>query len=207
MSVVGDDAPGRRRAAAIAGHHGEATAARDLVADDDPGVRATALAALARAGALTGAEVAAGLADPDPGVRRRACEVAAGPGTPRAGWTLTDVLGDDDPTVVEVAAWAAGEIDPPEPRTVATLAALATGHEDGLVREAATAALGAVGHPAGLAAVLVACTDKATVRRRAVLALAAFDGADVEAALRGAATDRDRQVRQAAEDLLAGWGA
>lgn len=206
MTVEGRDVRGRRRAAAIAGHDGDTAAARTLVTDDDPGVRATALAALARAGALSGEDVAAGLADADPSVRRRACEVAAGPGTPRAGWALTDVLGDDDPTVVEVAAWAAGEIDPPEPRSVATLAALATDHADGLVREAATAALGAVGDPAGLAAVLAACTDKATIRRRAVLALAAFDGPEVEAALRRAATDRDRQVRQAAEDLLAGWG-
>jgi HEAT repeat protein len=190
----------------MAGHRGDVTVARALVTDDDPGVRATALAALARAGDLSGAEVAAGLADAEPTVRRRACEVAAGPGAPRTGWTLTGVLGDDDPTVVEVAAWAAGEIDPPEAGTVATLAALTTGHGDGLVREAAAAALGAVGDPAGLSAVLAACTDKATVRRRAVLALAAFDGPEVEAALRGAATDRDRQVRQAAEDLLAGWG-
>ena len=207
MSVRGDDASARRRAAALAGHHGDVTVARTLVTDDEPGVRATALAALARAGGLTGEEVAAGLADVDPTVRCRACEVAAAPGAPRSGWSLAGVLGDDDPTVVEVAAWAAGEIDPPGPGTVATLAALATGHADGLVREAAAAALGAVGDPAGLPAVLAACTDKATVRRRAVLALAAFDGPEVEATLRTAAADRDRQVRQAAEDLLAGWGS
>lgn len=207
MSVRDHDAARRRRVAAMAGHHGDVDSARALLTDDDPGVRATALAALARAGDLTGEEVGAGLADADPTVRRRACEVAAGPGAPRSGWTLTGVLGDDDPTVVEVAAWAAGEIDPAEPRTVATLASLATGHEDGLVREAAAAALGAVGDPAGLPAVLAACTDKATVRRRAVLALAAFDGPEVEAALRAAAGDRDRQVRQAAEDLIAGYGS
>jgi HEAT repeat protein len=40
------------------------------------------------------------------------------------------------------------------------------------------------------------------VRRRAILALAPFDGADVDAALRTALEDRDWQVRQAAEDLL-----
>jgi hypothetical protein len=44
------------------------------------------------------------------------------------------------------------------------------------------------------------------VRRRAVLALSAFDGPEVEAALERLAADRDRQVRQAAEDLLHGWG-
>jgi hypothetical protein len=39
------------------------------------------------------------------------------------------------------------------------------------------------------------------VRRRAVLALAPFDGPEVEAAIDKALTDRDWQVRQAAEDL------
>jgi HEAT repeat protein len=50
--------------------------------------------------------------------------------------------------------------------------------------------------------VLAACDDKPAVRRRAVLALAAFDGPDVEERLRRALDDRDWQVRQAAEDLL-----
>jgi HEAT repeat protein len=66
------------------------------------------------------------------------------------------------------------------------------------------AALGALGDPAGLGAVLAACRDKPAVRRRAVLALAPFAGPEVEAALQSALEDRDWQVRQAAEDLLAG---
>ena len=49
---------------------------------------------------------------------------------------------------------------------------------------------------------LAACRDRATVRRRAVIALAAFEGPEVDAALRTALDDRDWQVRQAAEDLL-----
>ncbi|MDA8283480.1 MAG: HEAT repeat domain-containing protein, partial [Actinomycetota bacterium] len=65
------------------------------------------------------------------------------------------------------------------------------------------AALGSIGDPAGLPAVLAATADKPAVRRRAVLALAPFEGPDVEAALRRAQEDRDWQVRQAAEDLLA----
>jgi HEAT repeat protein len=85
---------------------------------------------------------------------------------------------------------------------VAALAALATGHDDPLVREAAVAALGAIGDEAGLPAILAAAKDKPAVRRRAVIALAPFDGPEVEAALRRALEDRDRQVRQAAEDLL-----
>nr|MDQ3293800.1 HEAT repeat domain-containing protein [Actinomycetota bacterium] len=76
-----------------------------------------------------------------------------------------------------------------------------------LVREAAVAALGSLGDERGLEAVLAGCHDIATIRRRAVLALAAFDGPAVEAMLRDLSTDRDRQVRQAAEDLLQGWGS
>ena len=72
---------------------------------------------------------------------------------------------------------------------------------DALVREAAVAALGAIGDEAGRAAILAALDDKATVRRRAVLALAPFEGPDVDAALAAAREDRDWQVRQAAEDL------
>jgi len=71
-----------------------------------------------------------------------------------------------------------------------------------LVREAAVAALGALGDPTTLSTVLAACDDKPAIRRRAVLALAAFDGDDVETRLQAALTDTDWQVRQAAEDLL-----
>ena len=70
------------------------------------------------------------------------------------------------------------------------------------MREAAVAALGALGDPEGLPAVLAACSDKPAIRRRAVLALAAFDGPEVDAALHAAQTDKDWQTRQAAEDLL-----
>ena len=103
--------------------------------------------------------------------------------------------------MVEVAAWASGERDPAEPGAVDRLAALATGADDALVREAAVAAHGSIGDPAGLPAILAGTADKATVRRRAVLALAPFDGPGVDAALDRALGDRDWQVRQAAEDL------
>ncbi len=194
-----DDPTARRAAVAEAGHAGDEDTARAALADPDPGVRATALGALRRAGALQPADLEAALADPAPGVRRRAAEEVAASG---AIVSLLPLLADDDPTVVEVAAWAAGERDPAEPGVVARLADLATGHDDALVREAAVAALGAVGDPDGLPAILAATRDKATVRRRAVIALAPFDGPDVDAALRRALDDRDWQVRQAAEDLL-----
>ena len=116
---------------------------------------------------------------------------------------LRTLLTDRDAAVVEVAAWACGEITDADPATVTDLCALATGHRDALVREAAVAALGAIGDEVGLPTILAATTDKPAIRRRAVLALAPFEGPEVEEALSRALTDRDWQVRQAAEDLLA----
>lgn len=188
----------RRSAAAEAGHRSDLVVLEGARCDPDPGVRATALGGLARAGALSARQAAAAVTDPDPSVRRRAAEVVAASGL---DVDLLGLLDDDDSTVVEVAAWACGERTPPEPGAVARLSALVTGHEDALVREAAVAALGAVGDPAALPAVLAATRDKATVRRRAVLALAPFEGPEVDAALDRAGDDRDWQVRQAAEDL------
>jgi len=192
----------RRRDAAVAGHTGDAATARSLLADPDVGVRATALAALDRLGELGPDDLAAALADPSPVVRRRALTLAAvrpGDEPPRA----LDLLGDPDPVVAETAAWAAGERTPPEAGAAHHLARVAVEHPEHLVREAAVAALGAIGDRAGLPAVLHALTGRATLRRRAVIALAAFEGPEVDAALRRALDDRDRQVRQAAEDLLA----
>ena len=51
-------------------------------------------------------------------------------------------------------------------------------------------------------AVLAALDDKPQIRRRAVIALAAIESPESEAALRRCLKDRDWQVRQAAEDVL-----
>jgi HEAT repeat protein len=204
-----DPVVARRRAAALAGHTGAPDDARVLLADTDAGVRATALAALQRLGALTRDELLAALADAAPSVRRRACEVAAAfagpegsPADPVVAAAVAERLDDADPVVVETAAWACGERPPATDAVVARIAALATDHPDALCREAAVAALGALGDPAGLPAILAATADKATVRRRAIIALAPFDGPEVDEALERARDDRDWQVRQAAEDLL-----
>ena len=197
------DAASRRRAAALAGHQGDEKAARRALSDSAPAVRATALGALERLGALSPADVSSALLDSSPAVQRRACEAAAalpGDAEPSLRRALTSV----DVTVVEVAAWASGERQPPEPGILPVLARLATDHDDALVREAAVAALGSLGDEEGLPAILRATADKATVRRRAVLALAPFDGPEVEEALARAREDRDGQVRQAAEDLSDG---
>ncbi len=194
------DPSARRRAVITAGHRDDTAAVRSGLADADASVRAAAIGALERLGQLGADDLEAALADESVTVRRRAIEAsAARPGD--APPSLLAALADEDATIVEVAAWASGERQPPEPGVVATLAELVTDHPDALVREAAVAALGAIGDDAGRTAILAALADKATVRRRAVLALAPFDGPDVDAALASALEDRDWQVRQAAEDL------
>lgn len=195
----------RRRVVVVAGHSGDALVVQAHLDDTDPSVRIAALGAAHRLGLLDADRLSASLSDPTPSVRIRAAELVAhleGAG-PAASVSLLGLLHDQDATVVEVAAWASGERVPPERGIVAELATLVTNAEDALVREAAVAALGSIGDPAGLAAILASLGDKATVRRRAVIALAPFDGPDVDAALQKATTDRDWQVRQAAEDLLA----
>lgn len=187
----------RLRTVVVAGHTGDLATVTAHLADPDPAVRDAALGALDRAGALTDGHLAAAVADPSPVVRRRAALlIATRPGTP-----LDALLDDADASVVEVAAWACGEHEVVGDTTLERLIALATAADDALVREAAAAALGAIGDPRGLPAILAACDDKPAVRRRAVLALAPFDGDEVEAAIDRALTDRDWQVRQAAEDL------
>jgi HEAT repeat protein len=188
----------RRRAAALAGHTRDEAGARAALSDEAASVRATALGALARLERLSEADVAGALADPDPVVRRRACELAA-----RLEVDVLPFLRDPDHAVAEMAAWALGEQPRAEPATIQALSDMAGAHADPLCREAAVAALGAIGDQRGLPAILAATHDKPAIRRRAVLALAPFDGPDVDAALAAALEDRDWQVRQAAEDLLA----
>jgi HEAT repeat protein len=120
---------------------------------------------------------------------------------------LAALLRDADPVVVEVAAWACGEHEVVSDSVFDALVGLAAEAREPLVRESAVAALGAIGDERGLDAILAATTDKRPIRRRAVLALAPFvdpehpRAAEVAGAIERALTDRDWQVRQAAEDL------
>ncbi|MEY2426552.1 MAG: hypothetical protein QOI61_2124 [Actinomycetota bacterium] len=195
----------RRRAAAVAGHAGDVPTALGFSSDSDPSVRATAFAALQRCGALSAELLLAGLTDEDGGVRRRCATLAAATSDRAAvADALLRLLTDDDHFVAEAAAWAFGEWSDDNPRlddALSALVSMTTTHGEPLCREAAVAALGAIGDARGVDAILVACGDKPAVRRRAVLALAPFDGPEVEAAIDRALEDRDWQVRQAAEDL------
>lgn len=187
----------RRVAVILAGYRGDDESVIRGLSDEEPAVRIAALGALQRCGSLTVEHLAAFAADPDPGVRRRVAELAA----TSPAFDLRSLLEDQDAEVVEVAAWACGEQESVSAAVLDRLVYLATDHADPLVREAAVAALGAIGDERGLPAILHGCTDKPAIRRRAVLALAPFSGPNVDAAIEAALQDRDWQVRQSAEDI------
>ena len=194
----------RRRRVVAAGHRGDRAAIAAARSDPDPAVRAARLGALERVGSLRVVDLAEAFLDDEPAVRRRAAVLAARCGGTGSRTTLPALLagrlGDPDPLVAEAAAWAVGERR--LRASVPELARMATGHSDPRCREAAVAALGGIGDPVGLPAVLAALADRPPVRRRAVVALAGFDAPDVEPALEGCLDDPDWQVRQAAEILL-----
>jgi len=201
-----------RRLALLAGHTGDAATALELSHHADPAVRAAAIGALDTAGHLTPETVVRALSDPDKRVRRRACELAGRQTLGRSELgqiigSLVTLLSDVEPLVAESAAWALGELAgsaAPRVRQVAVdaLGAVVGGHDDPLCREAAVAALGAIGDDSSIAIVIDAIGDKPPIRRRAVVALAAFDDPRAQQALESCLTDRDWQVRQAAEDIL-----
>lgn len=186
-----------------AGHEGDGSSAA-LVAESlsSPVARARVLAlrAARRRGLLTAARWRAALGDPDAGVRREALAlVAHEPPSPALAGEVRARLGDGDALVAEAAAFALGEHR--DAAAVDALSRAARDHDDARVREAAVAALGAIGDERGLAAVIAAVGDRPPVRRRAVVALAAFEGPEVDAALAAAREDRDWQTRSAAEQL------
>lgn len=186
----------------MAGHTGDVPTVIAGLTDPSPKARVVALGAAHRLEVLDAELVRAALQDEELDVRYRALELVA-----RSSFGIEladrviDALADDE--LGEVAAFVLGELPlaaATKERAVAALGIQATTHDDAMYRESAVAALGALGD--GLPFILQAVGDVATVRRRAVLALAPFEGAEVDAALNRALEDRDWQVRQAAEDLL-----
>ena len=162
-------------------------------------VRVLALRAGARRGVIESTDWLRALSDAVPEVRRDALVLLGERDAPEE--VLAEVrsaLEDDDPLVVDAAAFALGERG--DLKSVDALCQVAA-HEDARCREAAVAALGAIGDERALATIIAALEDKAPVRRRAVVALANFEGAEVDEALERARVDRDWQVRAAVEQL------
>ena len=187
----------RRQQLVQLAREGDLSLARELCGDGDPRVRASSIAVLSENDALDESLIALGLSDPNPLVRMSVARAAA----QNSSISVLELLNDEDSSVVEIACWAAGEQTEHNDSLIDALSAIAIEHEDALCRESAVAALGAIGDARGLESILKATKDIATVRRRAVIALAPFEGQAVTDALQLALSDRDWQVRQAAEDL------
>lgn len=176
---------------------GDFSLAKELVTDSDPRVRSTSISVLSENLVLDDALIAIALLDPHPMVRSSLARAAA----TNISIPVLDLLNDVDASVIEVACWAVGEQGEPNDLAIEILSRIALDHDDALCRESAVAALGALGDLRGLESILQATHDIATVRRRAVIALAPFQGEAVADAVEIALNDRDWQVRQAAEDL------
>lgn len=226
-----DEAPPRMknlpslRTVAEAGHTADIALIQRGFDDEDPEVRRASLGSFHRAERLTTSIILNALSDPAMTVRRRAAELSSRVKLSESerGRIVTQLgicLGQES-ELAEMAAFALGEIGSaptaaPEPESdsefgdtdqvgldqtaIDLLINQAQNHKDAICREQAIASLGAL--HTGKDVILGALNDKATVRRRAVIALAPFEGDDVTAALRHALNDRDWQVRQAAEDQL-----
>ena len=162
--------------------------------------RILALRGLCRCATVTEDQWRAALADDDVDVRREALTQLSQyePSTSLMDEVVT-LLENEDALVVDAAAFALGEFlyEP----AVSVLCRVAATHDDARCREAAIAALGAIGHDDARDVIIGALKDKPPVRRRAIVALANFEGPDIEQALALASEDKDWQVRAAVSQL------
>ena len=193
-----DSNTSNRRKAILSSYSGDYELAISLLDEGDAKVRGAALSSLEKLGKLSGKMLEKSVYDPSPEVRKGAIELLA----KRPEEIPLNVFDDTDPLVVETACWAAGEKENQTHEVINQLCLIADSHTDQLCREAAVAALGSIGSPLGLETVLEALKDKPAIRRRAAIALAAFEDPKVDEALKKSLNDRDWQVRQIAEDLL-----
>jgi HEAT repeat protein len=172
-----------------------------FLTSDEPIMRRMATTALTPAQASENIEPLRILtADTEASVRAAAAEKLGTCGS--AALEILASLEDDlDPTVREALATAYGEINSPD--TVPWLGVAAREDSDKHVKEAATAALGAIGANAGLETLLELISNGPPgVRRRAIAAITVYDDDRVEPAIRRAALDRNPGVREAAEMVV-----
>ncbi|MEI8160329.1 MAG: HEAT repeat domain-containing protein [Actinomycetes bacterium] len=183
----------------LASHEGNSELLRAAFTHANDHIRSLALHGLLKNNVLTDEHIRRAEVDSSRLVRHRLAQLGAV--EPRIN--LSILLHDVDFAVAETAAWSLGERVDVTPEEFALLLEGGADHDHAIVRESCIAALGAIGDPRAVPIILQGCTDKPAVRRRAILALAPFDGPEVTTALEKALLDRDWQVRQAAEDLLA----
>lgn len=166
-----------------------------------PRARVLALRGATRQQLLDTGDWQRALADTDVDVRREALTLLATLEVLDAALVtpVRALLHDEDALVVDGAVFALGEHLCGA--GVEELMVVAASHDDARCRESAIAALGALGDDRSRAVIIGALDDKPPVRRRAIVALANFEGPDIDAALERAGDDRDWQVRAAVSQL------
>jgi HEAT repeat protein len=163
--------------------------------------RVLALRGLVRLNLMTLEQWRQVLGDADPDVRRDALEQLAHTSFEDSAVldVVVELLDDSDALVVDAAAFALGEHT--YVPSVERLCVIARDHDDARCRESAIASLGAIGDDRARGVILNALSDKAPIRRRAIVALANYEGPDIDAALEAASDDKDWQVRSAVTQL------
>lgn len=173
---------------------------RSALSHEHPRARVLAMRGLARGNELTTTQWELLIVDSDPEVRRETLsEMGTRGECPIAVGRLVACLRDQDPLVAEAAAFAVGECGVLDGES--ELKWMLAEHEDARCRETAVVSLGLLACDSSRQAIIEALSDKPTVRRRAIVALASFEGSDIDDALDAAANDRDWQVRSAVEQL------
>jgi HEAT repeat protein len=172
-----------------------------FLTSDDPILRRMATTALTPSQASENIEALTTLTqDSDPSIRASAAEKLGSCGSDGYG-VLAVLETDSDPTVREAVATAYGEIGVQD--AVRWLTDAAHSDTDKHVKEASTAALGAIGDNASLETLLALISDgPPQVRRRAIAAITVFEDDRVETAIKRAALDRNPGVREAAEMVV-----
>jgi len=155
----------RRRRVIAAGHTGQVELARAGLRDPDPDVQAAALGALARLSSLTVADITHLPGHRACPVRRRATDAALSVRGPGSRSTLYTRWLRHLATPIPWSSWER----PGSFRSVGGRGRHRAGHDRPAptrtcVPEASVAALGAIGDPRGLTAVIDALDDKPTVR-------------------------------------------
>ncbi|GMQ92530.1 MAG: hypothetical protein BMS9Abin12_0006 [Acidimicrobiia bacterium] len=168
---------------------------------EDPVLRRMATTALSResSNAMFDSIVAL-LEDTDGSVRAAAAEKLGVCGR-RALEHLAEAAGDPEPKVREAVATAYGELA--DPSAIGWLVEVGNNDTDRTVKEAAVAALGAVGDDAAIDPLLgFIASGPPQVRRRAIAAITVFDDPRIEPAIQRATFDRNPGVRETAEMVV-----
>ena len=169
--------------------------------DEDPILRRMAITALGAAAANSLFDTLVLILNDEEAAIRAAAAEKLGVCGRRALEYLANAQSDDAPEVREAVATAYGEIS--DASAIPWLVEIGNDDKDRTVREAAVAALGAVGNDQAIEPLLeFIAKGPPQVRRRAIAAITVFDDPRIESAIQRAAFDRNPGVREAAEMVV-----